>query len=169
MEFIVLLFLANLGLSFVAASVASSKGRTAAGFFFFSFFLSFLLAIIVLIALPPIEKVNGFTNRRCPYCQEVIQAAAVVCKHCGRDIEPLPKTQIVAAEKLPKSYYAGLWLTILGALGTLSNAASLIRDEALEYTPIVLGGFIVLLIAGVVLLARFRSGKSSKTNSDKSA
>lgn len=25
--------------------------------------------------------------RRCPYCAEDIQRAAVVCKHCGRDVQ----------------------------------------------------------------------------------
>ena len=54
-------------------------------------------------------------------------------------------------------------------LKLLEDNWEIIRDEALEYTPLVLGGFLVVLVAGVVLLARFRMGKSSKTKSDKSA
>lgn len=29
------------------------------------------------------------TERECPYCAEHIRAKARVCKHCGRDVEPL--------------------------------------------------------------------------------
>jgi DNA-directed RNA polymerase subunit RPC12/RpoP len=28
-------------------------------------------------------------ERECPYCAELILAKARVCKHCGRDVEPL--------------------------------------------------------------------------------
>jgi hypothetical protein len=26
--------------------------------------------------------------RRCPYCAELVRSEAIVCKHCGRDIQP---------------------------------------------------------------------------------
>lgn len=29
------------------------------------------------------------TERDCPFCAETIKAAAIVCKHCGRDVPPL--------------------------------------------------------------------------------
>lgn len=28
-------------------------------------------------------------ERTCPYCAETVKAAAIVCKHCGRDLEPI--------------------------------------------------------------------------------
>lgn len=33
------------------------------------------------------------TKKRCPYCDELVQRDARVCKHCGRDISPLRKDQ----------------------------------------------------------------------------
>ena len=30
------------------------------------------------------------TKRTCPWCAETIKAAAVVCRFCGRDVEPVP-------------------------------------------------------------------------------
>lgn len=39
------------------------------------------------VALPRVE-------RPCAYCAELILAAAVVCKHCGRDMPTLPRRQL---------------------------------------------------------------------------
>jgi len=39
-------------------------------------------------------------ERECPYCAELILKKARVCKHCGRDVEPLAGTGI-AAQALP--------------------------------------------------------------------
>ena len=33
-------------------------------------------------------------GRKCPHCAEHILGEAQVCKHCGRDVEPLPVSQL---------------------------------------------------------------------------
>ena len=32
------------------------------------------------------------TERTCPWCAETIKAAAIVCRFCGRDVDPVPGT-----------------------------------------------------------------------------
>ena len=40
-------------------------------------------------------------ERECPYCAERILKKARVCKHCGRDVEPLAKADIAVQAPLP--------------------------------------------------------------------
>jgi len=84
----------NALLSIIPAKIAGAKGRSSGGYYALSFFVSFLIALILVAALPPIEKVktSGVIRSgdrvKCPHCAETIFAEAKVCKHCGRDVEP---------------------------------------------------------------------------------
>ena len=80
---------------FFAATVASSKGRGFGGWFF----LGLLFGPIALLAVgfmpkedtvqtsPPSLQLQN--TRKCPFCAEDIKIEAIVCKHCGHDVEPL--------------------------------------------------------------------------------
>ena len=53
--------------------------------------------------------------KKCPYCAEDIQDAAIVCKHCGRDINKQNPTKLNKVEKKKtKPLYL---LLIIGVLG----------------------------------------------------
>lgn len=81
-----------LSLCFVAGAIAGGKGRSAAGFFFLSLLLSPLVGILAALIADPdtarveAERVQGGTQKRCPFCAELIRTEAIVCRFCGRDM-----------------------------------------------------------------------------------
>ena len=89
----------NIVLSGIVAYAASQKGRSGVGFFFLSFLFSFLVGILVVLALPRRDRQVGphaaqATNATCPYCKEEVKPDALVCKHCGRDIQAIVEARV---------------------------------------------------------------------------
>lgn len=86
-----------IGFSLAAGVIASNKGRSFLGFTLLSILLSPILGLIAAVIVEPnsAEQENKAVASgvycRCPYCAELIKAGAKVCKHCGKDIEPLTK------------------------------------------------------------------------------
>lgn len=83
-----------------AAIIASSKGRS----FLAWLILGLLFGIFALLAsgfMPSInkseaqsqidKKIKSITNdeRKCPFCAEIIKKEAKLCKHCGKEVEPI--------------------------------------------------------------------------------
>lgn len=82
----------------VAAVIASSKGRSAFGWFLLGCLIS-IFAVILVAVLPSqkpaavlagAEVASPATHVRCPDCKELVLREALVCKHCHAKLIPQP-------------------------------------------------------------------------------
>lgn len=80
-------------LSAVIAIVARRRGRGGFIWFLISFVISPLVAGVLVMVLPEGNdgEIGDGYKKRCPYCDEMIRAAANTCRYCGKDVAE-PKT-----------------------------------------------------------------------------
>lgn len=76
---------------FASAMVASSKGRSASGWFFMGLIFG---PFGILFALFSGKEGPDENEKKCPFCAEFVKREAVVCKHCGKELpQPPVKTK----------------------------------------------------------------------------
>ena len=85
-------FIVLIGL--IPALIASTKGRSFAGWWIYGSLL-FIAALphVLLIGPAPgaaLERPLAEGTKRCDFCAEIVQAAARVCRYCNRDPGPTP-------------------------------------------------------------------------------
>jgi hypothetical protein len=86
-----IVFLVWVGFIIMTTVVASSKGRSAFGWFVLSCFFG-IFALILVALLPSLKKdplaAAPDTHVRCPDCREFVFMDATKCKHCGTKLVP---------------------------------------------------------------------------------
>jgi len=79
---------AVIALGIIPGAIAQSKGESFVFWWLFGALLFIVALPLSLMIKPKPHTMVGTGMRRCPYCAEYVQQAAIVCRFCGRDLPP---------------------------------------------------------------------------------
>jgi len=74
----------------ITGIIASNKGRSGFLWFLIGFLLSVLGIVLALVTKKDSQTLESKalasgTQKKCPYCAELIKTEAIICKHCNRE------------------------------------------------------------------------------------
>jgi len=78
--------------SALVGALAAHRNRGSITWFFVSCVVSPLIGLIAVMCLSP--GTPHHTVRPCPFCAEPILRAAVRCKNCHADVQPMPVERV---------------------------------------------------------------------------
>lgn len=81
-------------IALVPAIIASSKGHGFIGWYIYGVLLWIVAVVHALVLQPTTVELErrmmvGGDARKCPSCAEFIKKDALVCRYCGRDVQPI--------------------------------------------------------------------------------
>lgn len=84
--------------------------------------------------------------KKCPYCAEEIQDAAIVCKHCGRELDIEAADLVTSSIKPPKKWYRQSWFLILTFIFLTPIWTLLVLDDPDQSSGVKILATILLVI-----------------------
>jgi TM2 domain-containing membrane protein YozV len=86
--------------------------------------------------------------KTCPFCAEEIQDAAIVCKHCGRELSTGQSNRVIAQTAQPNNGIAAVLSLVIPGAGQMYKGQV---GQGLIWLVVVVLGYVMFIIPGLIL------------------